>query len=58
MKTYFDDFDRELSQSLKEAANSVITPDKDQVWSDISREIESINNKTNIDSTAKTPKIL
>ncbi len=48
MKTYFDDFDRELSQGLKETANSIIPPDKDQVWSDISREIESINNKTNI----------
>jgi len=39
MSPYFEDFDKELSQGLKEAANSIVSPDRNEVWTGISREI-------------------
>ncbi len=48
MKHYFDSFDAELSQGLQEAASRIVSPDKDEVWADISRKIEGINRKEGI----------
>ncbi len=53
MKHYFDSFENELAQGLKEAASRMVPPDKDEVWADISRKIEAINKKKGIPAFKK-----
>lgn len=45
MNPFLDNFDTEITLGLEEAAQNIVAPDRDQVWSDILNEIEGINRK-------------
>ncbi len=48
MNLYFNSFDEELAQKLQTAANSIVPPDRDEVWAKISADIEESNRKAGI----------
>jgi hypothetical protein len=45
MKPYMDSFEREFSQELKESADKIVPPDKNEVWAEIEREIQRNHKK-------------